>query len=159
MIHNRKNVFTVTLDGSKGETPELLMTALAMSIFDLAPALHDDDSGIDHERYNKSDELTADEAAKFIINGREVTMMFPKARMCVAHVFASRLTPTECEIVLTMYDQDGDALMNRAGERMDQLVASQGIDIEVEHDLSSDDLVFDDDEEITQRILALPRSA
>ena len=36
MNHNRKNVFTVTLNPNLGETPELLMTAIAMAIFDQA---------------------------------------------------------------------------------------------------------------------------
>ena len=99
--------------------------------------------------------LTREEADKFIINGREVSMMFPKARMCVAHVFASRLSPTECEIVLPMYDQDGDVMMARASERMDELVAEQDIEV----DLDPDTLLFDDEDEVTQPYLVLPRSA
>lgn len=148
MIHNRKHVFTVALDGSKGETPELLMTAIAMAVFDLAPALHDDDSGVNDLHYDKSDKLTAEEAAKHVINGREVSMMFPKGRMCVTHVFASRLTPSEAEIVLTMYDRDGDELLNRASEVMDLLVAEQATDVDVEFDLTLEDILEPDDEPV-----------
>ncbi len=148
MIHNRKHVFTVALDGSRGETPELLMTAIAMAVFDLAPALSDEDTGVSDLNYAKSDRLTAEEAAKHVINGREVAMMFVKGRMCVTHVFASRLTPSEAEVVLTMYDQDGDVLLNRANEIMDILVAEQATDVDVEFDLTLEDLLEADDEPV-----------
>lgn len=145
MITNRKNVFTVELDPAKGETSELLMLAIAMAIFDLAPALHDDDSGVDDLHYSKSDTLTAEEAAKHVINGREVAMMFPKGRMCVAHVFASRLTANEAEIVLSMYDLDGDQLLARASDIMDRLVAEKATDVDVEFDLELEDILEADE--------------
>ncbi|MEY4745381.1 MAG: hypothetical protein RL272_1326 [Candidatus Parcubacteria bacterium] len=154
MIHNRKHVFTVTLDSSMGETPELLMTAIAMAVFDLAPALHDDDTGIGDERYDARDVLSIEEARKHVINGREVVMMFPKARACVTHIFASRLAPSESEIVLTMYDRDGDELLNRAGEYMDRLAAAQATDAGEEFDLTLEDILETDDEPA-----ALPISA
>src|SRR5687768_16947398 len=147
MNHNRKHVFTVTLDNAKGETPELLMTAIAMALFDLAPALHDDESGIWSERFSKNDALTEDEAKRYVTNGREVSMLFPKGRMAVAHIFASRLTPTDAEIVLTMYDRDGDQLMDRASERLDQLVtAPADNEIPVELDLFDLEDLLEDDE-------------
>ena len=159
MNHNRKDVFTVTLNPDQGETPELLMTAIAMAIFDLAPPLHDadDESAIPDLRYSKDDVLTEAEAAQYVHDGREVSMLFPKGRMCVANVFASRLTPTDAEIVLKMYDLDGNALLDRASERMDQLVAAHedGIDIELDA-LDLEDVI--DDEEPTLR-LALPAIA
>ncbi|HTK04581.1 MAG TPA: hypothetical protein VL500_03285 [Candidatus Eisenbacteria bacterium] len=147
MNHNRKHVFTVALDANKGETPGLLMTALAMALFDLSPALHDDESGIGDLRYSKDDVLTEDEASRFVNNGREVSMLFPKGRMTVAHLFASRLSPNEAEIVLTMYDRDGDQLMDRASERLDQIVAAHAADeIPVELDLFDLEDILEDDE-------------
>ena len=153
MNHNRKHVFTATLDSAKGETPELFMTAIAMALFDLSPALHDDESGINDEKYSKNDVLTEDEANRFVVNGREIAMLFPKARMVVAHLFASRLTPTDAEIVLTMYDRDGDQLMERASERLDQLVSAHAEDeITVELDPIDLEDVLEDDDEPTLRL-------
>ena len=78
-------------------------------------------------------------------------MMFPKGRMCVAHVFASRLTPGECEIVLTMCDLDGDKLLARAGKCMDKLAAEQSVDVDLDVELDDGMLDFDDEDEITLR--------
>lgn len=162
MNHNRKNVFTVSLNPNLGETPELLMTAIAMAIFDQASPLSDPDdpSAVPDLRYSKDDVLTEEEANRFVHNDREVSMLFVKGRMCVAHVFAARLTPTEAEIALPMYDLDGEKLFDRVSDRLDQLVAAHaadGIDVDVELDiLDLEDVI--DDEEPTLR-LALPAIA
>lgn len=164
MNHNRKDVFTVRLDADKGETPELMMTAIAMAIFDLAPPLHDpDDASVTPDlRYAKDDVLTQEEAERHVISAsREICMMFPKGRMCVAHVFASRLAPTECEIVMAMYDRDGDKLLDRASERLGELVAARDLAFDVDF-LDPEDITLDLedvlDEEPTLRI-PLPASA
>ncbi|HTM69083.1 MAG TPA: hypothetical protein VL426_07405 [Candidatus Binatia bacterium] len=160
MNHNRKDVFTVTLDAAKGETPELLMIAIAQAIFDLAPPLTDpdDEPALPDLRYSKYHVLFEDEAAKFVHNGREVSMLFPRGRMCVAHVFASRLTPTDAEIVLTMYDRDADQMFERADECLKALIADRS-DAEIPVELDMFDLEeIIDDEEPTLR-LALPAIA
>jgi hypothetical protein len=145
MIHNRKHTFTVDIDASKGETPDLLMVALAMAIFEGAPALHDDESGFADQRYAKDDVLTEEEARQYIHDrGRTIAMLFAKARMCMAHVFATRLSPEKAEIVFTMYDGDHEALMERAGECMDRLTAGRADEIDVDIELDEFDL-----EEIT----------
>lgn len=157
MNHDRKHVFTLALDSNKGETPDLLMVAIAMAIFEKAPALHDDESGIADERYAKDDVLTEDEARRHITGGgREVSMLFVKARMCLAHVFATRLSPEKAEIVFTMYDQDHEALMERVSECMDRLVLAHADDTDVE--LDEFDIEFLDDAEDTLRV-PVPMSA
>jgi hypothetical protein len=156
MNHDRKHVFTLTLDSNKGETPDLLMVAIAMAIFEKAPALHDDESGIADERYAKADVLTEDEARSFVRGGREVSMLFVKARMCLAHVLATRLSPEKAEIVFTMYDQDHEALMERVSECMDRLVLAHADDTDVE--LDEFDIEFLDEVEDTLRV-PMPISA
>lgn len=149
MNHNRKDVFTVTLDAAKGETPELLMIALAQATFDLAPPLTDpdDESVVPDLRYSKYHVLFEDEAAKFVHNGREISMLFPRGRMCVAHLFASRLTPTDAEIVLTMYDRDADQLFDCADECLKALIADRtDAEIPVELDLFDIEDILEDDE-------------
>ena len=150
MIHDRKHVFTLTLDSNKGETPDLLMVAIAMAIFEQAPALHDDESGIADERYAKDDVLTEEEARSYVRGGREVTMLFAKARMCLAHVLATRLSPEKAEIVFTMFDGDHEALMERVSECMDRLVLAHADDTEVE--LDEFDIEFIEDGADTLRV-------
>lgn len=113
MIVQSKNAYAFTLDPSKGETPEMLLTAVAMAIFDLADSLDMDLPEI----------LTPEQAARYVMpNNRGVSMSIIAGRFCLAHVLTTCVSPTSVEVQLDMYDKDSDVLVKRADLRMTQLV-------------------------------------
>lgn len=113
MIVQSKHAYAFALDQSKGETPEMLLTALALAIFDLADSLDMDLPEI----------LTPEQAKRHLMpDNRGVSMSIIAGRFCLAHVLTTSVSPESVEVQFDMYDRDLDALINRTGLRMTQLV-------------------------------------
>ncbi len=113
MIVQSKNAYTFTLDPSIGETPEMLLTAMALAVFDLADSLDLDLPEI----------LTPEQAKRYLLpNDRGVSMSIIAGRFCLAHLLTANVSATSVEVHFDMYDRDPDVLVKRTDLRMTRLV-------------------------------------
>jgi len=150
MLHNGKHVWA---DSDEGETPAKVCLAVAAAAVCLAPAVDDEDGGLEKL-------VDLKELRRYVKNGNELFLLVHAGRNCQVHLEPTPGKADEYDLNLQMYEGDPSRLLDTAAAIIDALNSDAGepdfrsveddeVDLDpddVEIELTAEDLVIENEE-------------